>query len=227
MGLEAVEAPAEGVWRVGRSSDPLAASRSEDSEISDPKTGNRFDSPTGDYGIVYFSTQLEGCFGETLSRYRPDAEVRALVAEEWRERGWMNVGDIPAEWRQDRVEVLARFPDRGSRFLDVESAETREALLPHFGALLAHYDYEDLDVPTIRVKDRRISRYISKWAYERESKRGNPLFAGVRYVSRLDSKWECWAVFDRTRIESIRRRPILVTDPALRKIAKRYKLTPH
>lgn len=53
---------------------------------------------------------------------------------------------------------------------------------------------------------------------------GQPLYAGIRYLSRLSSDWECWAVFDRVPIEELTRRPILREDAALNRIATLYGL---
>jgi hypothetical protein len=236
VAVETVAAPDEGVWRVGRDPDPLSASKSSgSSELSKPGTGNRFDSPTGEYGVRYFATDLEGCFGETLARFRADPKLAKLIGSEWQERGFMSVGDIPADWRQRRTAVHVRFPavgpnakfPMGIQFLDIESVETREAMRADFAPLLAYYHYEDLDVAVVRGRDRRMTRYISQWAFQQVDDEGRPLFAGIRYLSRLSSKWECWAVFDDVQIEELNRRPILPQDPALKKIAKMYGLTPY
>jgi hypothetical protein len=40
-----------------------------------PNTGNRFDSPTGAYGVRYFASDLDGCYGETLARFRADKKL--------------------------------------------------------------------------------------------------------------------------------------------------------
>ena len=53
----------------------------------------------------------------------------------------------------------------------------------------------------------------------------HPLYAGIRYLSRLNSEWECWAVFDHVAIRELTRRPILANDAALKRIAKLYGLT--
>lgn len=236
MPVETVAAPDEGVWRVGRDPDPLSASRSSgSSELSTPGTGNRFDSPTGEYGVRYFATSLEGCFGETLARFRADPKLAELIGSEWQERGFMSVGDIPADWRQRRTAVHVRFPPDGSnskfpmgiQFLDIESIETREAMRADFAPLLAYYHYDDLDVAVVRGRDRRMTRYVSQWAFQQVDDEGRPLYAGIRYLSRLNSEWECWAVFDDVQIEELNRRPILPQDPALKKIAKLYSLTPY
>lgn len=71
--------PRAGVWRVARGPDPLALSPPLPAEDLDgATTGNRFDSPLGTHRVRYFASDLDGCFGETLSRFRPDPRIVAL-----------------------------------------------------------------------------------------------------------------------------------------------------
>jgi hypothetical protein len=179
--------------------------------------------------VLYFGTTLEVCFGETLARYRPDVELLAEIQEEWRERGFMPPGEVPADWRQRRLAVRVRFPESlrfpaGIKFVDVESAETREVLRKEMADILAYLGYDDLDVATVRGQDRRVTRWISRWAFDQHDEVGNPIYAGVRYLSRLDSAWECWATFDDVELEEVSRHSILPTDDNLRRVAKRYGL---
>ncbi|HET7508865.1 MAG TPA: RES domain-containing protein [Solirubrobacterales bacterium] len=228
--------PPSGVWRVGRDPDPLAASKSGgSSEVLKPGTGNRFDSPSGNFGVRYFATSLDGCFGETLARFRPDPLLSKVIGDEWRKLGFMEVGDIPADWRQRRTAVRVGFPGGGHnakfkggvQFLDIESVETREAMRSDLAPLLAYYHYDDLDVALVRGRDRRVTRYISQWVFEQVDEDGHPLYAGIRYLSRLNTEWECWAVFDDVEIEELERRPLRGDDRSYKKIAKLYGLTPH
>jgi hypothetical protein len=113
-----------------------------------------------------------------------------VIGAEWSDLGFMDVGDIPADWRQRRGAIRVRFPAGGSfaagvRFLDIESLQTREALLPDFEPLLKFYGYADLDVAVVRGHDRRVTRYISQWTYEQVDEDERPMYAGVRYLSRL------------------------------------------
>ncbi len=86
-----MEAPAHGLWRVGRSPDPLRfPDPLNPSLLENPTAGNRFDSPTGDYRVCYFATTLDGCFGETLARFRPDPGLRAIADEQ----GFMALGEV-------------------------------------------------------------------------------------------------------------------------------------
>ena len=116
---------------------------------------------------------------------------------------------------------------RGVQFLDVEALESREQLRVELGPVLAFYGFTDLDVATVRGGDRRITRWIGQWAYDQRNADGSTRFAGIRYLSRLNTEWECWAVFDDVPIVEINRRPILRTDEALLRIAKSYGLTAH
>ena len=50
------------------------------------------------------------------------------------------------------------------------------------------------------------------------------MFAGVRYLSRLDDAWECWAVFEDVDIVELNRQPILREDPELLRVANYYGL---
>jgi hypothetical protein len=111
------------------------------------------------------------------------------------------------------------------RFSDVEAAETRAILRNEIGELLAYYGYSDLDVPTVRSADRRITRWIGRWAYEQRDADDRLKFAGIRYPSRLSSEWECWALFQDVALDEQERRPITRDDQALTRIAELYGLT--
>jgi hypothetical protein len=146
--------PGSGVWRVGRAPDPFAWSRPEPVDTRDSRSGNRFDSFHGDYGVCYFGTTAEACFAETLARFRPSTAVSELVREEWTANGWMQPGNVPADWRDSRILVRAVVPDV-LPFVDVASAESLEAFrtteriaqwLSSFG--LADVDLRHWSAPT-------------------------------------------------------------------------------
>jgi hypothetical protein len=144
----------------------------------------------GNYRVRYFSTTLDGCFGETLARFRPDLERLADVGEEWAELGFMPLGEVPADCRTRRLAVSARFGSPRypgpTKFLDVEHIVTRERLRTELAQPLALLGYTDLDVATVRGGDRRITRAISWWAHQFRDEEDRYVFAGVRYLSRLN-----------------------------------------
>jgi hypothetical protein len=221
-----VEAPEPGLWRIGRTPNPLRFGDPLDPDLLDSRSaGNRFDSPTQDYRVCYFATTLDGCFGETLARFRPSPALSEIAQE----AGFMASGEVPADWRHRRLAVrVAPLPsDRlpAVRFLDVEATHTRAVLRAELGDLLAYYGYTDLDVPTVRGADRRVTRWIGRWAYQQRDDEDRPVFAGIRYLSRLSSDWECWALFEDVLLEEQERRPILRDDEALSRVAELYGLT--
>lgn len=210
---------------MGRSPDPIEfPDPPKADELDHSRAGNRFDSPTENFRVCYFATDLEACFGETLARFRPDPALIAAADEE----GFMPAGEVPADWRNQRIAVQVEFVPSERlpelRFLDVEALSTRRELRTELASLLAFYGYEDLDVPTVRGGDRRITRWIAKWAFEQRDADDLPIFAGIRYLSRLNTDWECWAVFHDVEIREITREPIERENPALEAIASHFDL---
>lgn len=210
---------------MGRSPDPIEfPDPPKADELDHSRAGNRFDSPTENFRVCYFATDLEACFGETLARFRPDPALIAAADED----GFMPAGEVPADWRNQRIAVQVEFVPSERlpelRFLDVEALSTRRELRTELASLLAFYGYEDLDVPTVRGGDRRITRWIAKWAFEQRDADDLPIFAGIRYLSRLNTDWECWAVFHDVEIREIAREPIERENPALEAIANHFDL---
>ncbi len=218
--------PSTGIWRIGRGNDPLEVRRPDPSTLMSARTGNRFDSPTGTYGVLYFATDLRACFGETLSRFRPSLAMQALVAAEWRKLGFMEVGAVPREWRQRRTAVQVVLEDEWN-FVDVEARSTHQYLRRELALGLSALGYQDLDVSTVRGPDRRVTRLISDWAYNARDDVGNALFGGIRYCSRLDTGWELWAVFGDVELQPVDSKPILLESPELQEVAAEFGLTIH
>ncbi|HZT96404.1 MAG TPA: RES family NAD+ phosphorylase [Chloroflexota bacterium] len=160
---------------------------------------NRFDPLTADVGVLYFGSDLETCFGETLARFRPSLPLLSLVEDEWRDLGFMDVGSVAADWRQRRSAVHVRLPS-DALFLDVESVLTHQFLREELALGLSALGLDDLDVAAVRGPDRRVTQLIADWAY-RADDGGEPLYAGIRYESRIKSGWECWALFDDEDLE--------------------------
>jgi hypothetical protein len=216
--------PEEGLWRVARG-DPYAlhdaAERLIDPGQADPNIGNRFDSALGDYDVRYFSTILDGCYGETLALLRPDPVV--LAATKGDDDDLMPLGEIAADWRRRRTAVRVTLPE-GRPFLDVEAASTRERLRNELAWLLPRIGLDDIDVSAIRSQDRRLTRWVSQWAWQSHVEPEQPTYAGVRFLSRLDDDWECWAVFADVRLEERERKAILVGDEALQRVAHKFQL---
>jgi hypothetical protein len=192
-----VPAPPGGLWRVARGDNPLAVP----AMLPRPgiSGGNRFDPLTLDYGVLYFGTDLEACFGETLARLRPSLAMLAVVRDEWEQLGFMDTGTVAADWRQRRTAVHVELPE-DVIFLDIESPVTHGYLRGELALGLSSLGLADLDVSTVRGPDRRVTKMISEWAYMAGDE-NRPRFAGVRYESRIQTGWECWALFDDEDLE--------------------------
>ena len=222
QGPAEVAAPTGGLWRIARGDNPLAV---RTDPIGNPVTGgNRFDPVALHYGVLYFGSDLQTCFGETLARFRPKIELLALVQQEWDERGFMAVGSVAADWRQRRSAVHVRLPADAS-FLDAESPRTHQFLRRELALGLSAIGLDDLDVATVRGRDRRVTQLISEWAYMAEGDNG-PKYVGIRYESRIRSGWECWALFDDEdlEIEVLETLPITPDIPALLEVAELFDL---
>lgn len=137
----------------------------------------------------------------------------------------MEVGTVAADWRQRRSAVHIRLPQE-AQFLDVESPDTHQFLRNELALGLSAIGSTDLDVAAVRGPDRRVTGLISDWAYMAADESVEPLYAGIRYESRLNSGWECWALFDddELEIEVLETLPIDLELPALRRVGDLFEL---
>jgi hypothetical protein len=218
--------PDEGFWRVGKAPDPLKLPDPHDYSVEPDAPGSRFDSPLGDYAVIYFGTNLETCFMETLAALRPAPNLAAIVEEDWRRRHFMELGSVPADWRQRRRAVRAR-PESSLPFVDVEHTDTIQVLRKELAGALRLFGYTDLDTSMLRGPNRELTRAVSRWAFLAQDASGEPMYAGVRYCSRFGSEFECWALFEGAGIEVLEDLPIRKTMPALQRVAQRYDLIIH
>jgi hypothetical protein len=198
-------------------------------DVANPTSGDRFDSPKRAFRVTYLGTSLAACFGETLSRLRPAPELVALVGDEWRELGFMEVGSVAASWRHERVAVRAwpdtqRYRRRDAAFVDIESIDTHQILRAALASTIGDLGYRDLDVGLVRGPDRRVTRAISQWVWEQADENSFALYAGLRYLSRLDSDWECWAIFDDVPLTEKERKAITLDIPELGAVAEQFGL---
>jgi hypothetical protein len=224
-----LELPTEGIWRLGRAPDPLEwRPPSEPVDTATPGAGNRFDSFHGNYSTLYFGTTPEACYLETLARFRPSPAMRDVVANEWAERGYMDVGSVPADWRDSRILVNAGI-EEPRPFVDAAAADTIAAFRadPRVMPYLQNWGVDQLDLSHIVGSDRRVTRLLSQWAWDRELKGDGVGYDGIRYVSRLGSDRECWVVFEGVPLVEISRRPVLHTDTVLCAVAQQFGLVVH
>lgn len=227
-GPVSVTAPVDGFWRVARGPDPLAVRFPDPRTLLSSMSGNRFDSAGNDFGVLYFATDPRGCYGEVLARLRPKPSLIALIADEWHDLNFMELGAVSAEWRQLRTASRIVVPE-DARFLDVESPTTHQFLRRELALGLSALGHTDLDVSVVRGPDRRVTRLIAEWAYNHTPTEQDPttMYAGLRYLSRVNSDWECWALFQDVDAEVVETMPVSPDDSAFREVAALFELTIH
>ena len=197
--MVAVVRPPAQLRRVHRGDDPLLVHPARAGTRQHAGPGNRFDRPDGQFCVLYFATTLVGCCGEVLARLCPDPVLAQLVAKDWKALGAMAPGQIPRDWRERRNASAVHLPGA-----------------PAF-----------LDISTVRGPDRRVTQMISQWACAARTEQGELRFAGLRYQSRLDDGWECWAVCADTDLEVEQILPVSLQMNELQQGAEAFGLTVH
>ena len=186
-------APPGQVFRIARGPDPWRWPPWE--QAQDGTFGNRWDDVNGVYRVLYASSQLEGCFVEVLSRFRPDPHVVAGLATIAGPNDTFPAGTVPRSWLRTRMVGGAAV---ARRFADVNHAQSLAYLQRQLAARLVHYGIRELDGAAIRLTTpRRLTQEISSHLYALADDAGEPLFAGIAYRSRFGDNYDNWAVFER------------------------------
>ena len=122
-------------------------------------------------------------------------------------------------WRAAR-RLGATVLDPHAAFVDIGDAETLRVLRPVLAPMAAALGLPDLDLSAVLGPARALTQEAARWVYEQRGRSGQGRYAGIRYTSRLDRRWECWAVFsDRLRYHGVRVDPISPHDAGLREAA--------
>lgn len=166
---------------------------------------NRFDDPEhrkgdpepGLFRVVYCSSSRPGAFGETIARFRKSlrllSELREIEDDEPLAPE-LEGGLLPEEWRLNR-RIGASHLDETLRFADLEDPRAAALLRREMVPLLTELGLDDLDFSDLIGRDRRLTQYAAKCIYQATDETGTSVFAGIRYVSRLNPGWELWALF--------------------------------
>jgi hypothetical protein len=247
VALASVTPPASFVHRLERSPEPFAspdwAYAHEDGTF-----GNRFDDPRGPDGVppeqrfrvIYCATQRLAAFGETLARFRPSLALLARLAEIDDDEpiaeslagavdpAHPRRGLVKADWRLRR-RVNTTMLDPGLRFVDIASPAAMQHLRAHLASLAVELGIREIDLSSLTGEQRVFTQRCALHVHDQADAHGRPRFAGIRYVSRLNPAWECWAVFDQ-RLRHAPGQPgfpqnILADDPDLLAVAHQFELT--
>jgi len=204
--LPAVGPPEEGlVYRIARNFDvftpPDWSWAREDGTF-----GNRFDDPSAEdeipeedrFRVIYCSSRPVGAFGETISRYRKDvrlyAELKTIEDDEPLDPE-LEGGVVPEDWRLERRKASTHL-DSSLLFADFTDPRSLVVLRRELASLLMHLGLEDFDLSSMTGPQRRLTQGAARYVYELTDFSSQPIFAGIRYLSRLNYHWELWALFD-------------------------------
>jgi hypothetical protein len=105
-----VKPSSDGLWRKGRGTSPLEPPPRSSLDLGHTRAGNRFDSATGNYSVLYLGSSPDVCFGETLNRYRVNSTL-AFIDDEWETLGFMPRYTVPRDWRDRRTIVIQETPE--------------------------------------------------------------------------------------------------------------------
>jgi RES domain len=205
--IPSMHSPSRPVFRVARRGrDPFDPSPCA---IAGPDGtfGNRFDDPSGKRGVpeeqrfrmVYCGTQPACAFGETIARFRTSikliAELEAIEDDEPLNPE-LRGGVVPEDWRSGRWLGKTQFGP-SLRFANLEDPRTAQIL--RSASRLAQYAVEaglrDIDRSTLNGPSREFTQEAARYIYDQLDEHDVPIFAGLRYSSRLHREWECWAIF--------------------------------
>jgi hypothetical protein len=212
--IVAVHAPVHGLFRLARGPEDPFSPPDWERALDDGTFGNRFDDPSGDkrptsrrFRAIYCATQRVATFGETIARFRPslslieqlatidddeplpEALAGAVDADD------IHRGVIPADWRMRR-RVGRTVLDAELTFVDLSHAETMQFLRNELASIAIDLDVEDIDLSSLTSQQRRLTQNVARYIYDLKDEAGQAMHSGIRYPSRLNPEWECWALFD-------------------------------
>jgi len=105
-------------------------------------------------------------------------------------------------------------------FVDAGDARTLRVLRSALAPIAAALELSDIDLGVVTGSARLLTQEVAHFIFEQYDRAGRPRYAGIRYFSRLDQTWECWAVFeDRLHHQVTRVDAIGARSPGLREAA--------
>ncbi len=186
--------------------------------------GGRYDDPRAGQGapshqryrVLYLASQPAGAYGETIAQFRPSVKTLSQYG------GRLPFGiqpSVPRDWRISRrlgSAVLFLM----LRVVDFDAADTVQALRPVLAPVAARLQLPDIDLSAITGPRRELTQEAALHVYTQHDAQGQPLYAGMRYVSRLKREWECWAIFTDRMHYPLHIDPIAADDPHLYEAAR-------
>lgn len=190
--------------------------------------------------MIYCASGPAGAFGEAIAALRTplsemsvpqglaevtDAEPVADLLQGIRDPRDLHRGVVPSSWRYARrLGTLRLGPDL--RFVDLMDAATLQYIREAFAPLALALGWREVDYGALFGPDRTFTHEIAGHFFEQIRENGQPSFAGIRYASRLNLDWECWAIFDHRITYAERQTSVINFDtPGLLDAARLFGLT--
>lgn len=207
-----VSSPDAGIYRLARAVPGPFESRPWQFAHADGTFGNRFDDPAIHlpqnlrFQVLYCATKRHVIFGETLASLLPSIQtlggLQRIRDEEAFDPTTLRATDpediqrglVRADWRLRKV-VGHTILDPQLQFVDLGTAHTSQYLRGVLAREAVEHGATDIDQSLLMESNRGFTRVVARHFYEQVNEDGTPKFAGIRYISRHDSNWECWAVF--------------------------------
>lgn len=232
-----VAPPAQGVYRIARRSSGTFDPPSWELALEGGTFGNRFDGARSGanppFRVVYCASTPQGAFGETLAGFRPSltllAQLKAIADDESDDPDIAlgTAGRVSRDWRMRRqiAHAYIRIP-QNLPCVDLAAASTQQILRTRLTPLATRLKLPNVDMSTLAGSNRAFTQACSRYIHDQTDDLGNPVFAGIRYLSRLGANWECWAFFaERVTFEGRVSQTIDAENTALIVVACLYHLT--
>jgi hypothetical protein len=163
-------------------------------------TGSRWDDAAGRFTTLYCATTAVAAFGEAIAAFRErpgllariDAYLTGPPDAEYDPE--LPAAVVPADYLSTRL--LGHAPtDQGAPFIDVDHVDTHLHASSDSARLLRKLRLPALDRGVLMGQDRRITRTVATYYHRYARVEENRSIRGLRYQSRLDGGWECWAMW--------------------------------
>jgi hypothetical protein len=234
-GLELVEGPKPGNYRIARSSYGPIAPKEREVEADgtlDTAAWSRFDTVGH---TLYTTDDRLTSFMELLAPYRteingarrslqkdadamgiPLDEYWAMVVEDWDQAGTMRARWLPRAWRDGRTMYRVDYPQ--GWWVDIMSTSTLTALSQHLEEELAELGITGgLTVAHVTADDRAVTTLLARWLRDTATLFDGTQPLGIRFVSKhghpAGGTGTCWAYWMRATDAGLDE-PITVIDEA-------------
>lgn len=242
---------AVGVFRVARKpGEVFIPTPWKYADPDDGTFGSRFDDPGARDGrsqderfrVIYCATEKVAALAESLVAFRRPVRFLAELGQVDASRtesiaaslaGTFDPADpsrglVSTDWWRQR-QIGHTYLDPSLRFVDIVDITSLAHLRRALAAVAYRLGLDDIDLSAITSRHRALTQACACYIHEQAEETGQPLFAGIRYLSHLSggNAYECWAVFsDRMSHagysveQNIRR-----NEPALLEAARTLSLT--